>query len=87
MLAPRQNAVGDALFLDIHVIGIQVQKDVVGTDLELGMDCSAATRHRRSEPTGHPVDSEAWIETLETQTARLLKRQKRGPKGNDQRDN
>jgi len=64
-----------------------MQEDIVGADLEHGMDCSAVTRLRRSEPTGHPVDSEAWIETLETPTARVLKRHKRGPKGNDQRVN
>ena len=38
---------------------------------------------RRSETTGGPLGSEGWIERLEKQTSRILKPQKRGPKGND----
>ncbi|MBU0499848.1 MAG: transposase [Gammaproteobacteria bacterium] len=38
---------------------------------------------RRSETTGRPLGSEEWIEGLEKQTSRILKPQKRGPKGND----
>lgn len=35
---------------------------------------------RRSETTGRPLGSEAWIKALETQTGRTLAPQKRGPK-------
>ena len=48
-------------------------------------DDGAVMRLRRSETTGRPVGGKAWIETLENQTDRRLKPQKRGPKGGRRR--
>ena len=55
--------------------------------LDQETDVGAVMRLRRSETTGRPVGSEAWIEKLEKQTARRLKPQKRGPKGSRQESN
>ncbi len=46
------------------------------------VDESAALRAlRRSETSGRPIGSAAWIADLEARTGRMLAPQKRGPKG------
>ena len=42
---------------------------------------------RRSETTGRPLGSSAWLESLEKMTGKRLQPQKRGPKGKTGSDN
>ncbi|MEM1400053.1 MAG: transposase, partial [Pseudomonadota bacterium] len=42
---------------------------------------AAFKRLRQGESTGRPIGGEDWLKNLEDQTGRLLRPQKRGPKG------
>ena len=49
--------------------------------LALDIEEEEAARMRRHERTGRPLGTDAFIERLEKQLGRILRPQKRGPKG------